>query len=403
MKGDLCVTDEELEIPFHLVEDAYQKGLKLRSETFLKDLEMATFRESCFDRYHPLLRSAFGSMREHLRTNGYYGSLNDWRRVLPSELVKQLGLLIYQKSNASPNPNGRHAVKQFQRSPSIQSEDYDDDDFEPEEVEEQFEVQNESGAHDRLITRLNNNFVENSQLSSFQSPKPTQSINVSSERAAQKIQRNPVQTSIRQAPWIDRKDWRLGEKIGSGSFGEVFQAMNGKVVIVLDCCYFVTFDDEILLINTAKQGKLFAAKRMHIIDKLSEVGNLIQEIRLMSKLTHKNIVQYLGSWVNEEECVLYIFQEWVPGGSVAHLLKQFGRFSSTTVRFYTRQILQGLHYLHSNHIVHRDIKGGNILVDDSGTVKLADFGASTTLNDFNKTQETTTIKGVIFLFYYFGL
>lgn len=132
---------------------------------------------------------------------------------------------------------------------------------------------------------------------------------------------------------------------------------------------------------------------MNIIDKSSEVKNLIQEIRLMSVLSHKNIVQYLGSWVDEEQGCLYIFQEWVPGGSVAHLLKQFGPFSVTTVRFYTRQILAGLQYLHNNSIVHRDIKGGNILVDDSGTVKLADFGASTTLNDFNKTQETTTIKG----------
>ena len=68
---------------------------------------------------------------------------------------------------------------------------------------------------------------------------------------------------------------------------------------------------------------------------------------------------------------MYIFQQWVPGGSLAHMLKNFGPFPLGTVRTYTKQILLGLQYLHSNGIIHRDIKGGNILVDDNGTVKLA--------------------------------
>lgn len=83
----------------------------------------------------------------------------------------------------------------------------------------------------------------------------------------------------------------------------------------------------------------------------------------------------------------------MPGGSVAHLLKQFGPFSLGVVREYTRQILLGLEYLHENGIIHRDIKGGNILVDANRTVKLADFGASTQLSQFNQTQVTTTVKG----------
>ena len=74
-------------------------------------------------------------------------------------------------------------------------------------------------------------------------------------------------------------------------------------------------------------------------------------------------------------------------------LKKFGPFALGVVRNYTRQILFGLQYLHDNGIIHRDIKGGNILVDDVGTVKLADFGASAKLSQFNKTQETTTVKG----------
>ncbi len=78
---------------------------------------------------------------------------------------------------------------------------------------------------------------------------------------------------------------------------------------------------------------------------------------------------------------------------MAHLLTRFGAFSLGVVREYTRQIVCGLEYLHNNGIIHRDIKGGNILVDANRTVKLADFGASTTVSSFNQTQVTTTVKG----------
>ena len=73
---------------------------------------------------------------------------------------------------------------------------------------------------------------------------------------------------------------------------------------------------------------------------------------------------------------MLIFLEYVPGGSIASLLAKFGAFSEQVVRVYTRQILAGLAYLHARGIVHRDVKGANILVDTGSGVKLADFGAS---------------------------
>ena len=131
---------------------------------------------------------------------------------------------------------------------------------------------------------------------------------------------------------------------------------------------------------------------MNMLNQPSEVDNLLFEIKLMLRLSHPHIVEYYGASVDELG-VLHIFQEWVPGGSVQDLLTRFGSFALSTVREYTKQILEGLDYLHSNNIIHRDIKGGNILVNANRTVKLADFGASTTLTQFNQTQETTTIKG----------
>lgn len=131
-----------------------------------------------------------------------------------------------------------------------------------------------------------------------------------------------------------------------------------------------------------------------MMERSSEVNKLWDEIELMRGLSHPHIVEYIGCFVDIQECVLYIFQEWVPGGSIAHLLKKFnGPFALSTVRNYTRQILYGLQYLHHKNIVHRDIKGGNVLVDDNGMVKLADFGASTKLSSLNQTLETSTIQG----------
>ena len=139
---------------------------------------------------------------------------------------------------------------------------------------------------------------------------------------------------------------------------------------------------------------MFAVKVLNIAGKQSEVDKLAEEIELMRDLKHNHVVAYIGTSVDEEKGMVYIFQEWVPGGSIAHLLKKFGPFTESVIKSYTRQILLGLSYLHENGIVHRDIKGGNVLVDDKGYLKLADFGASKkNKTDFNVTQATTDIQG----------
>ena len=63
-------------------------------------------------------------------------------------------------------------------------------------------------------------------------------------------------------------------------------------------------------------------------------------------------------------------------GSIHQHLRDTGALNEILTRKYTRQILEGVAYLHDNRIVHRDIKGANILRDSHGNVKLADFGAS---------------------------
>jgi serine/threonine protein kinase len=71
-------------------------------------------------------------------------------------------------------------------------------------------------------------------------------------------------------------------------------------------------------------------------------------------LTHRNIVRYLGADVHEN--TLFIFTEWVSGGSIEKMLTQFPRLPEKVVARYTSQILVGLQYLHDHNVVHRDIK-----------------------------------------------
>ncbi|CAM9828208.1 unnamed protein product [Scytosiphon promiscuus] len=157
----------------------------------------------------------------------------------------------------------------------------------------------------------------------------------------------------RRAP-VRTGHWKLGHEIGKGSFGAVHIGLNEE------------------------SGDLIAVKVLSL-KNADQAEELYTEIELMRQLTHPNIVCYLGAEVNDSEKTISIFQEWIPG-SVTTLLVNFGAFSDRRIAGYTKQILLGLVYLHSERVIHRDIKGGNILIDDRGVVKLCDFGASKLLD-----------------------
>ncbi|KAK2664240.1 hypothetical protein Ddye_002814 [Dipteronia dyeriana] len=162
--------------------------------------------------------------------------------------------------------------------------------------------------------------------------------------------------------------WQKGDLLGSGSFGTVYEGFTD------DGFFFAV--KEVSLLNQGTQGK-------------QSILQLEQEISLLSRFEHENIVRYHGT--DKDEKKLYIFLELVTKGSLASLYQKY-ELRDSLVSVYTRQILNGLKYLHDQNVVHRDIKCANILVDASGSVKLADFG----LAKATKTNDVKSCKGTAF-------
>ncbi|XP_027103737.1 mitogen-activated protein kinase kinase kinase YODA isoform X1 [Coffea arabica] len=146
--------------------------------------------------------------------------------------------------------------------------------------------------------------------------------------------------------------WKKGKLLGRGTFGHVYVGFNSESGEMCAMKEVTLFSDDAKSKESAKQ--------------------LGQEIIMLSRLRHSNIVQYYGSETVGDK--LYIYLEYVSGGSIFKLLQEYGQFGESAIRSYTQQILSGLAYLHTKNTVHRDIKGANILVDPNGRVKLADFG-----------------------------
>eukprot|EP00483_Globobulimina_turgida_P011703 UN11725 len=151
------------------------------------------------------------------------------------------------------------------------------------------------------------------------------------------------------------RTWSKGDLLGCGSFGKVYKAL----------------DLNSSIINVVKQVELIKDNNGNNIF-IENIKSIQNEIRTLSKLSHPNIVRYLGSSSTKNH--LNIFLEYMAGGSIAQMLTMFGPFDVRLIKSYTMQILNGLSFLHSQNIIHRDIKGSNILVNPDGCLKLADFG-----------------------------
>lgn len=171
--------------------------------------------------------------------------------------------------------------------------------------------------------------------------------------------KNPTKIKPNQFIWIK------GALIGIGKFGKVYVGMN------------------------ITSGELIAVKQMNFVNSTFKT-----EINNLKDLDHVNIVQYLGFEILNKE--YKIFLEYVSGGSIGHILRQFGKFDEKLIKFLSIQMFKGLAYIHNKNILHCDLKADNLLLEVDGTLKISDFGISQKSKNINSKDYHQSFKGTIF-------
>ncbi|MGH0139671.1 UNVERIFIED_CONTAM: hypothetical protein FKN15_069909 [Acipenser sinensis] len=196
-------------------------------------------------------------------------------------------------------------------------------------------------------------------------PTPPKINTWTSDQTSDKLSKTPSR-SLSNSDSYNTKDaitWTKGDILGRGAYGTVYCGLTS-------------------------QGQLIAVKQVALdsSDQATaekEYQRLQEEVDLLKTLHHSNIVGFLGTCL--EVNIVSIFMEFVPGGSVASIINRFGPLPEKVFAIYTKQILEGVEYLHNSWVIHRDLKGNNVMLMPTGIIKLIDFGCAKRLACLNTT------------------
>jgi serine/threonine protein kinase len=153
--------------------------------------------------------------------------------------------------------------------------------------------------------------------------------------------------------------YKVGRVIGKGGFGKVNLALHRLT------------------------RKLVAIKSIKItqMEDENEKKKLVHEIEILKKLKHESHIKLLETFQTATHICIVL--ELCPGGDLLSYVRKRRKLSELQAKYIFKQIIQGLHYLESVNIVHRDIKLENILLDGFGRVKIGDFGVSVKIDGPN--------------------
>ncbi|XP_010538783.1 PREDICTED: probable serine/threonine-protein kinase At1g54610 isoform X2 [Tarenaya hassleriana] len=172
------------------------------------------------------------------------------------------------------------------------------------------------------------------------------------------------------AGWVPRRESHFVKlhQIGRGTFSSVFKARD-----LLD-------------------EKIVALKKVRFDTNDSESIKIIaREIIILRKLDHPNIIKLEGVMVSQDSSSIYLVFEYMDHDLAGFSSLHGAEFSEPQVKCYMKQLLTGLDHCHSHHILHRDIKSSNILIDGNGILKIADFGLATFFDPKNSVPLTTHV------------
>ncbi|KAG2302307.1 hypothetical protein Bca4012_060623 [Brassica carinata] len=158
------------------------------------------------------------------------------------------------------------------------------------------------------------------------------------------------------------------EKIGQGTYSSVYKARD--------------------LLN----NKIVALKRVRFdLSDLESVKFMAREIIVMRRLDHPNVLKLEGLITASVSSSLYLVFEYMDHDLVGLASIPGIKFTEPQVKCYMKQLLSGLHHCHSRGVLHRDIKGSNLLIDSNGVLKIADFGLATFFDPQNRVPLTSRV------------